>query len=479
VPKFQDIFFKYTDADEECRRHPELFEEAYVDINAILKNIRSPEKFMVIGPKGAGKTALSAKLSLQGANSWDIFVNSDILEQFEYQLLEKTGGGKQLGGSISVWQLLLFLRLLPVFLCDENFCSKNNRLVSFEATLKKYGFVESSSLLKIVQYTSRRGVYASFKKAFADIQGKIEDEKEYKIKDPSALLNSIKEEFKTLSPTQSSYYLLLDGLDCTLRAGRNHSSKIVDLINASRELNLYFSSLGIDAKVIILIRDDVIKILPDPNLTKRMVDNGVQLRWYDNTRAPFDTNLLEIIEKRAHLAGFDGSIKELWRSWFPKIIHGKDSLYFVLTNTRYLPRDLISFFRELQNFSKEPPFSEIDVLSALNNYSDWFHQELQDALVGFVGENIRTEISDIITDLGKNFSIQEFQEALINLGLISENQKATQIARVLFNASWVGNSWEIDGKRRYSWRHRKTNAKLSSKHRLEVHTGLWKTLNLI
>lgn len=479
MPKFQDIFFKYTDADEECRRIPELFEDAYVDINGILEDIRRPDKFLVVGPKGAGKTALSAKLFLQGVSSWDTFVSTDILEQFEYQLLEKTGGGKQLGGAITVWQLLLFLRLLPIFLQDEKFCQQNGKLVLFESTLKKHGLVESSSLLQIVQYTSRRGVYAGFKKAFAEIKGSIEDEKSYKIKDPAALLNSIKEEFKTLSPTSSSYCLLLDGLDCTLRAGRNHSSKIADLINASRELNLYFSDMELDAKVVILIRDDVLKALPDPNLTKRMTDNGVQLRWYDNTRAPFDTNLLEIIEKRAHLVGFIGSIKDLWGSWFPNRIHGKGSLDFVLTNTRFLPRDLISFFRELQNFGKEPPFTEVDILSALNNYSDWFHQELQDALVGFIEEDLRTEVSDIISDLGKNFSLQEFQEAVIRFGGATEKQKANQIARALFNASWVGNCWRVDGKKRYSWRHRKVNAKLSLKHSLEVHPGLWKTLNLI
>lgn len=94
---------------------PELLEKAYVDIDGILEKIAEPDKFIVIGPKGAGKTALSSKLSLM--HQWDMFVDGDILEQFEFQLLKKTGGekGQSIGGALTAWQLILFLRLIPLF----------------------------------------------------------------------------------------------------------------------------------------------------------------------------------------------------------------------------------------------------------------------------------------------------------------------------------------------------------------------------
>ena len=61
---FRNMNFKYTDAEEEAIYAPELIESAYVDINLILKEIKEPSKFLVIGPKGSGKTALSEKLKL-------------------------------------------------------------------------------------------------------------------------------------------------------------------------------------------------------------------------------------------------------------------------------------------------------------------------------------------------------------------------------------------------------------------------------
>lgn len=80
---------------------------------------------------------------------------------------------------------------------------------------------------------------------------------------------------------------------------------------------MFFCEVKLKAKVVILIRDEILQIVPDPNLNKRINDNGVELKWYDNTRDPLETSLLKIIEKRAKLAGYNLTIKELWKLWFP------------------------------------------------------------------------------------------------------------------------------------------------------------------
>lgn len=480
MPDFKDINFKYTDAEEEKLYSPELLDKAYVDIDGILEEIAKPDKFIVIGPKGAGKTALSSKLSLM--KEWNHFVDDDILEQFEFQLLKKTGGekGTSIGGSITAWQLILFLRIIPLFLKDTIFSDNNANIVQLKNSLDKYGLTKSDSLIHIVQYTSRRGIFGKIKSAISEVSGEQVEEDNFKIKDPASLLEALKSEFDKIAPANSNYYLVIDGLDYILRDGRNNCPYIADLINAVRQLNIYFHQKGVNAKTIILIRNEVIQLVPDPNLTKRINDNGVQLRWYDNVRSPFDTSLLEIIQKRAHIAGFSGTARELWGDWFPARINNSNSLDFVLVNTRFLPRDLVSFFRELQKLGKKPPFNKIDVLSALNNYSDWFLQELSDALVGLMDENLRTDMSDIITELGREFTLEQLQEKLVEYGYEKGKYSAEQIARDLFNASWIGNKWDTDrGTPRYSWKHRKINAKLNLKHKIVVHSGLWKTLNLI
>jgi hypothetical protein len=362
---------------------------------------------------------------------------------------------------------------------DESIRQSNQELISFHESLKKYGLASSESLISIVQYTSRRGVFSNIKSAMAELKGEKVDGKQFKVKDPAAIVEAIKSVLSKLKGANSKYYLVLDGLDHPIRHGRSNAEYIADLINGSRLLNNFFVEHGIAAKVIILVRDEILMIVPDPNLTKRINDNGISLKWYDNSRVPLNTSLFGVLEKRAALAGESGTASELWHAWFPEQIHTRDSVGFVLDNTRYLPRDLISFFRELQKIRKTPPFSVDDVLAALNNYSDWFQQELSDAIVGLTNENIRTEIPGILSELGRNFDFAKLSEKLIDRGVGSDSE-AEAVAKELFRTSWIGNVWKTSqGSDRYAWQHRKRNASFNRNHGIIVHAGLWKSLNLV
>lgn len=478
MPEFSDINFKYTDAEEERVYAPELIKDAYVDIDGVLSEIESPEKFLVIGPKGSGKTALSTKMKLN--KSSNLHIENDELEQFEFSLLDKTGGEKRysIGGAFSVWKLILYIRILSLFAKDNEFINRNKKVNELYRGLVDYGLADSDGLIKIVQHTSRRGMFGKIGSSLFGVRGEKVGEEQYKLKDPAALVESIECVLKCVNGSSSSYYLILDGLDHILRNGRNNTQYIADLINASRSLNMFFGSIKLKAKIIILIRNEVLQIVPDPNLTKRINDNGIHLKWYDNTRSPFETSLLRIIENRAALVGFKENIEILWKMWMPISIHRRSSFDFIIRNTRFLPRDIISFFRELQKLDKKPPFNDIDVLSALNNYSDWFQQELSDALVGLINEELRIEMPNIITRLGKKFDVKDLKDILKEYR-ISSDQEAEQVVRELFNTSWIGNFWTSDKRYRYSWRHRKINAKLNLKHSIIVHEGLWKSLNLV
>lgn len=478
---FKKINFKYTDATEEKIFSPDLIEDCYVDIENILTRVEDPSCFLVIGPKGSGKSALASKLLLSACSDWSKFVSTDELEQFEFDLLVKTGGekGKSIGGAISVWQLLLLIRVIALLLKDEAFGFQNPKIVALDTALQRHGLLPSASLVSMVQQTSRRGAFLTFKTVYAELRGDSSTDSTSKLKDPAAVLEAIKEIIGRCEPTKSSFRLVVDGLDHPLRGGRSNAAYLADLINASRALNLYFSELNIDAKILILIRDEVLALIPDPNLAKRINDNGIALKWYDNARSPLETSLLKVVEKRAHAAGFSERIDVLWKNWFNGYIDSRESTAFILDNTRYLPRDLISFFRELQKLSAAPPFDRKTVLTALSNYSEWFQQELSDALVGFVNEEVRSEIPAILSELGRKFSFDQLSVKLKEHGLEGK-QSAEELGKDLFNTSWIGNVWKTsEGTDRFSFKHRKRNAAFNRNREIVVHKGLWKALNLV
>lgn len=252
-------------------------------------------------------------------------------------------------------------------------------------------------------------------------------------------------------------------------------------MTAVRQINRFFLDFKINAKIIILLRDEIISLISNPNLAKRINDNGIQFKWYDNPREPFKTNLLKVIEKRALLVGFQGTIEELWKQWFDKSVlnYNHHSLSFILDNTRYLPRDLITFFRELQKLNTSPPFSRNTMLAALANYSDWFLAELNDSIVGIIDNDIRENLNNIFSSLGKEFYKKDFEKEL-NYFCPNCQMPIDTILRELFNTSWIGNIMVTqDNKKKFAWKYRKKNETFKPNFKICLHKGLYKTLNLV
>lgn len=477
--KFSNINFDYTDAQEERIHAPELIDYAFVDINSITEEIFKPNKYLVHGSKGSGKSALASKLKAMSIDKWDFFCEIDDLEEFEFNLLKKASGisGDKVGGSTTVWKLLLYIRIVSLYQNNQAFMSSGTSASALFSDLKKYGMIASKSLVQVVQEASRKGLYSKFSSTFASLEGKYDKSADSKVKDPAELVQTIELALSELPETDSAFFLVLDGLDYLLRNGRSFAGYLADLISAIRQVNNFFSENHNKSKIIVLFRDEVLDLIPDPNLTKRVNDNGIALDWYDKEGKPFDSYLLKVIENRSHLAILNKKdIKTLWKEWFPTKIAGKESILFVLDSTRYLPRDLISFFRSMQSLKKEPPFSEQDVFSALNSYSEWFASELSDALVGLLDDDVRSSLEAILSEIGPRFETEDFKKSLKDYGL--DDEHAEKILSILFSTSWLGNVWEKYGSPRYAWKHRRKKAAFSQRKTSVVHNGLLRALNL-
>ncbi len=58
-PRYRDLYFGMSDSRNEVTSNREGFVRSYVDLNAASTVVREGQKFLILGPKGTGKSALA------------------------------------------------------------------------------------------------------------------------------------------------------------------------------------------------------------------------------------------------------------------------------------------------------------------------------------------------------------------------------------------------------------------------------------
>ena len=60
--KLKEYNFGFADSEKELKRYPKIIEDAFYDPKGILQRLLDEHEFILIGNKGVGKTAYSAKI---------------------------------------------------------------------------------------------------------------------------------------------------------------------------------------------------------------------------------------------------------------------------------------------------------------------------------------------------------------------------------------------------------------------------------
>jgi len=438
MPYFSEINFRYTDAKNEKLYSPEVLRDAFVDIQSCISEILRPDKYIIYGSKGSGKTALASYYELKAIEQPTLFSRVDDLEDFDFSLLltnDSIGTNSHVPRTINTWKFLLSLRLFALLSEDEALCQRNSELVELKSELDKHGLLPTPSITKLANSTV--GLNTEFGFNFLVAKAKVGHDKIHTLKSPSQIAEGLFSLFRELKVAEGQYLLFVDGLDHTLRGGREGLLAVGDLINAVRSINELLQTTALDAKIVLLLRSELVRAIPNPDLSKRLSDNGIFMEWFYDTREPLSSDLMRVIQRRARLAGFVGSIGKFWWLWMPDTVYVHDSARYILARTRFLPRDIIRFFYYLQKIGNIP-FKATDVLAAEQNYSQWFFDELYDSLAGLVDERVRSSLSSILAQLGTYFTVKKLQTCLEERGLDSLIS-GEQLANLLFETHWIGN----------------------------------------
>lgn len=291
----------------------------------------------------------------------------------------------------------------------------------------------------------------------------------------AAIKNSIKDVY-----INARFLLIIDGLDDILNNTEFKAEIITGLIRAVDEINRVFKKTTLSIKVLILIRDDILNLCRDPNLSKIVRDSGIRLQW-DIPDNPFDSDLLQLVEKRIDDAsGGHNSFAQMWEEVFPETIGGRSSIDYILDNVIYRPRDILQFFIEIQKeFVPNRKLSVEKVQAALARYSvEYFVDAMRDELTGFFPDEVVTHLPDILSKMGTKYFYLSDLENECNHYPEFKDVPVRMILEKLFNAGYIGQQRPREKKDYTVFSYRNPRESFQEEHECILHRGLMRALTI-
>lgn len=475
---FKDIFFGQASAELEGTYYPELLLNGFLDPWNVIDEVIKGHKFLFLGYKGSGKSAIGEHLRLSAEAKHDLFVSNIFLSDFPYGDFERiiTGNAEPESRYPSAWSWILILSLLGSFSKDSGAEFDNIFTTSIDA-LEKIGLLPAINLKETV-IASAKPKYKAKLPPLLEIevdgnQNKVNDLGFLRIIDH--LKNVI---FAFKSPNK--HLIVIDGLDDILLQKEVQYQSIAALILEATRINMLLFQENINAKIIIFCRTELYEKLPGANKNKIRQDLSIELNWYHNPHNPSSSKLVHLVNKRAQLKY--PSVKDIFLKFFPRTIY-EDNLLLThfLHHTRHTPRDFIQLMSHIQKCSPRI-HGKIDIkqiVAGISLYSStYFYPEIIDELVGYIDKEDAKKLLEAISKVKKRiFSIKELSDSCQSTDILKKND-LYRLLDLLFSCSAIGNIERGGRKTYYSFKYRNRHSHFNPEQSIILHQGLWRALNV-
>jgi len=451
---FKDIQFGESEAEFEKSFFPKLLLDGYLDSYGYTSQVLNGHKFLILGSKGSGKSAIGSRLELlaENANPKNLFVTQYILDRdFPYKSFSELLPGSEAPENRypNHWEFLLLIGLLDSFRKDVDLISSGIVKMDSLDLLEKLGLI-NRSLTEMVTTAKK----SEFEFNIKVLRYKTESDQTEKPLNIDALFAIIKDAVYAIK-SQNKHLIIIDGLDDMLSHRQKQYRSIMALIIAADRINKKLKDADINAKIVILCRTDLFDRLSDSNKNKIALHSSITLNWYQDINNKKSTNLVKLINLRAKLSL--GKEIDVIDTFFPKTIDdNKPTLNVLLNFTRHTPRDFIELMNRIKAHTiNGDKITQTDITNGRHEYSnEYFQREIHDELHGFFENNDEiNSIFDLLREMKKStFSYDEISQKAQNDARFSK-LNLPDVLKLLFNCSAIGNYRERSGG--YSLRFRK------------------------
>lgn len=433
LPKFEILNFGELDAALEALEMPDLLVEGYYDYNQAVQHILDGRTWLILGPKGSGKSAALEHIRLRWQGRWNRFFTGWNLAGFPVHDVTSIQMGQSAGGSRNqaAWEFILLLRVIESLARDEGL-NADGRFHSTVKNLRAKGLLSTDWSASIAVWAG-----TSFKldaKIFSS-ETKIEAQNVTPLEANAHLRTML-----TWCGTESRHILALDGLDSFFFEQKDEWTSLAGLMQASLSLNRFFKERSLPISIVIAARSDVFDVLPGPEIN-RLKSHAVYLDWHANGIGS-KNHLWSLLTQKARVRA--PGVQNLVGQYLSRKIDAGphiDLTEYLLDHTRLLPRDAVALMRHLQRaYRGNGKIPEENAKTAVRSYcEEYFVGEIFDNLAGILDdEHARglTAFKDALRTSPNRFFTYEYmcEETQGEL----EPAEVKQLLRQMFEIGGIG-----------------------------------------
>lgn len=487
--------FGAIDADND-----DLLFDCFEDHEAF-KDLLDLKKFLIVGKKGSGKTAIFKKLLMTRESDFFCFGHTFSDYPWHYHDKQARIGIPDYDKYTHSWKYLILLTISKIILNQDQSLPHDDQSMDYMLKIEKfvidtYG-TRDPDITQIFSPTKKLKLKPTIELDFNVLKAGISPENVPMEELPTIIQevnqNLLKYVLSCLNPS-NKYYICFDQLDLGFDPQNpEYSNRLIGLLLAARDLNIKAKENNKQLFICIFLRNDIYDNLHFEDKNK-ITENFLSLIEWDTPRT--QKNLKGLMERRfAKLLAEAEQEKINWVDIFDetKKMTGKQTKYQHVIDRTYLrPRDIIKFCNDvLVQYKKRvtenkafsiKKFENIDLNNAKNEYSNYFLNELDDEIHKHV-----PNYKDYL-ELFKSLGVLQFsKEDYISVfkskkDSFSNIENPIDILKELFNFSVVG-FYRVGGKgyggSEYVYKYNDTRAQFDENaQKFRLHPGLMDVLGL-
>jgi hypothetical protein len=490
---FREFTFGELAAETEADKNPELLRTGFVDVNGEVAELLNGYRFLVLGGKGTGKSAIAKHIKLASCERPGTFVHIARLKDCTYSDLKDMVRGEQ-NRLPSAWSWLLLATLFASFKKHAgDAISGDAELSWFDNLFELSRLAPSPDDLDGLVQRSRRKPLTQVLEAFHVERNAVRTDDSLPSSHAQAFSSKMDFQLSLFVDdlrhallrlkTNTHHFLIIDDTDEVLRIAKDKNPlfSLSALIQESAEINQVFRDAGVSAKIIILCRTELFERLPGPNTNKLRQGYALELNWY---RPDYlDSPLWQLANKRARLqCDYDGDILEAYlppylvstalekRKFRVLPAEPAPTKKYLLRHTRLTPRDFVMLLNHIASSVNGTAATVDEVGHGLQEYANvYFKTEIDNELYGYVQDNELLSITTAFRRLRNEAFMYDDLRALIPQRL---HDRLPEILDHLFDSNILGNWDQEDGTDRRVYRYKFPHCSLDPSRLLVLHPAL-------